>query len=187
MRYFDDPDSTQREILRHLETTERLLAAAASKVSGRDRDAEIVPMPDLGLPHNIRRIHGGFFTGAYYSWESDVPMVPVDSTVNLCGVALYKISAEFGSDEEFQARVEWARSVWETRTGYVWNYAKGNHFIIYGELAEDGFVPRGRYLALHGPRRNSRPSTTGCSRPTATGMRMTSRFCMAPEAGTCDT
>jgi hypothetical protein len=149
MRYFDDPDSTQREILKHLETTERLLAAAASKVSGRDRFAEIVPMPDLGLPHNIRRIHGGFFTGAYYSWESDVPIVPVDSTVNLCGVALYKISAEFGSDEEFQAKVEWARSVWETKTGYVWNYAKGNHFIIYGELAEDGFVPKGRYLALH--------------------------------------
>ncbi len=76
-------------------------------------------------------------------------MVPVDSTVNLCGVALYRISAEFGSNEEFQARVDQARSVWEAKTSFLWNYAKGNHFIIYGELAEDGFLPKGRYLALH--------------------------------------
>lgn len=149
MRTLQTPDRTQREILPHLATTEQLLAAVASKVSGRECGAEIIPMPDLGIPHNIRRIHGGFFTGGYYSWDSSVPIIPVDATVNLCGVALYRTSAEISSNEEFQERVTKARSVWESKTAFVWNYAKGNHFIIYGEIEKDGLLPKGRYLALH--------------------------------------
>ena len=149
MRTLLTPDSTQREILPHLATTEELLAAAASKVSGRECNAEIIPMPDLGLPHNVRRIHGGFFTGGYYAWDSDVPFVPVDATVNLCGVALYRTSIEFRTNEEYQERIRNVRSIWETKTPFAWNYAKGNHFIIYGEVEKDGLLPRGRYLAMH--------------------------------------
>jgi hypothetical protein len=143
------PDSTQKEILQHLRITEALLAQAASKVSGRECSAEIVPMPDLGLPHNVRRIHGGFFTGAYYSWETDVPLIPVDATVNLCGVALFRTSLDFRDNDHFQARVAAARAAWEKRTSFAWNYANGNHFLIYGEVERDALLPAGRYLILH--------------------------------------
>jgi len=143
------PDPTQREILGHLRTTEHLLSQVATLVSGHDCDAEIIPMPDLGLPHNVRRIHGGFFTGAYYRWESTVPMVPVDATVNLCGVALFRVEDDFVDERDFRARVEAARDTLVERSSYVWNFTSGNHFIILAENRTPGLLPEGRYLVLH--------------------------------------
>ncbi|MFF7383970.1 hypothetical protein [Streptomyces griseoluteus] len=149
MRMLRDPDATQREILRHLHVTEHLLAQTASLVSGRSCDAEVVPMPDLGLPHNVRRIHGGFFTGAYYRWDSAVPMIPVDATVNLCGVALYRVEADFADEREFRDRVTAARAVLSEKSSYVWNFTSGNHFVILAENRTPGVLPAGRYLVLH--------------------------------------
>lgn len=149
MRTLELADSTQKEILLQLEITEKLLAAAATSVSGRECFAEIVPMPDLGLPHNVLRIRGGFFTGAYYRWDSSTPFIPIDATVNVCGVALFRTSAAFRTYDEFQARIAFVRSVWEEKTTYAWNYANGNHFIIYGQASGDGILPAGNYLVLH--------------------------------------
>ncbi|WP_158575838.1 hypothetical protein [Streptomyces corynorhini] len=150
MRALTAPDATQSEILAQLAVTEALLSRVATKVSGRQRDAEIVPMPDLGLPHNVRRIHGGFFTGAYYGWESDVPMVPVDATVNLCGVSVFRTSADFPDAAEFSRRVAAAKAKLAAESRYVWNFARGNHFIILAEVRGDGgLLPPGRYLVLH--------------------------------------
>ncbi|MEV6404213.1 hypothetical protein AB0M58_14860 [Streptomyces bobili] len=150
MRTLTAPDATQSEILTQLTVTEALLSRAATRISGRARDAEIVPMPDLGLPHNVRRIHGGFFTGAYYSWESDVPMVPVDATVNLCGVSVFRTSADFCDAAEFSRCVAAAKAKLGKESRYVWNFARGNHFIILAEVRRDGgLLPPGRYLVLH--------------------------------------
>ena len=101
MRDLTLQDTTQISILRHLMLTEQLLARAASKASGSEQSAEIWAMSDLGLPNNISRIHGGFFTGAFYRWQTSVPIVPVDATVNCCGVSVFRINREINSQEEF--------------------------------------------------------------------------------------
>lgn len=106
-------------------------------------------MPDLGLPHNVRRIHGGFFTGALYRWESDAPIVPVDATVNLCGVSIFKTSVDFKDNDAFQDRIARAHRAWEECTPFSWNFDNGNHFIIYAETTGSPDLPAGRYLVLH--------------------------------------
>ena len=85
-------DSTQKNILQHLEVTETLLGNVASKLSNCDKRATIYSMPDLGIAQNGTRMLGGFYTGACYTWDSDVPFIPVDATVNVCGTAVYKLN-----------------------------------------------------------------------------------------------
>ncbi len=141
-------DETQIEILKHLEKTEYLLGKLATKLSGSEQHAEIYAMPDLGFPSNVQRIHGGFFTGAYYTWTTTVPFIPVDTTVNSCGISLFRLSQPIASKEEFDTLVEKAINI-VPQTTYVWNFAKGNHFITYGEVRGSSVVPDGYYLLQH--------------------------------------
>lgn len=128
--------------------TERLLARAGSKVSGQDRGANIYAMPDLGLPHNVQRIHGGMFTGAVYQSETNVPFVPVDTTVNACGVSVFRLNTDIPSETDFHYLI--GRAIETTRESlYHWNFASGNHFIIYGEVRNSSTLPDGNYVALH--------------------------------------
>ncbi|MFF2101727.1 hypothetical protein [Streptomyces sp. NPDC058202] len=150
MKTLRTADPTQQQIIAHLRTTEQLLAEAATLASGRAGDAEITPMPDLGLPHNVRRIHGGFFTGALYQWDSGpVPLIPVDATVNLCGVTLFRVEDDFEDEQDFRRRVEAARETITKASSYVWNFTSGNHFVILAENRTPGTLPEGRYLVLH--------------------------------------
>lgn len=150
MKTLTHPDQTQASLLPYLQETENLLALAATTVSGKAGTAEIVAMPDLGLPHNVRRIHGGFLTGAYYSWESSVPLVPVDATVNVCGVSVYQLERPILSEAEFLQRVATAKEAAAATTPYVWNYDSGNHFVTLAEVREPGGqLPEGQYLVLH--------------------------------------
>jgi hypothetical protein len=150
MKFLTKPDATQEQIVPHLRDTESLLAAAATAVSGRQQSAEITVLPDLGLPHNVRRMHGGFFTGAHYAWTTDVPLVPVDATVNVCGVSVYKTSMNPSSAREFQDRIQTARKNLSETTPFGWNWNNGNHFVILAEVREPGGVlDVGRYLILH--------------------------------------
>ncbi|MBO4675607.1 MAG: hypothetical protein J5601_05965, partial [Elusimicrobiaceae bacterium] len=83
-------DKTQESILEHLQKTEDLLSKVASKLSNKNKKANIYAMPDLGIAQNGTRMMGGFYTGACYTWDTDVPFIPVDATVNVCGTAVYK-------------------------------------------------------------------------------------------------
>lgn len=145
-----DADATQQAALEELRVTEALLAKAATMVDGRSRGARVQPLPDLGLPHNVRRIGGGFFTGALYQWESDAPMIPVDSTVNVCGASVYRLSSGFESLTEFAAAVGRARREID-RSSLVWNYESGNHFISWARATREDsdWLPAGDYLVLH--------------------------------------
>jgi hypothetical protein len=149
MKTLTHPDQTQSSLLPYLQETENLLAQAATAVSGKAGAAEIVAMPDLGLPHNVRRIHGGFLTGAYYSWQSSVPLVPVDATVNVCGVSVYQLERPLSGEQEFLQRVGKAKEAMAATTPYVWNYDSGNHFVTLAEVREPGQLPEGQYLVLH--------------------------------------
>ena len=138
-------DPTQQMLLPHLEITEALLSRVATKLSGRKKFAEITAMPDLGIAHNCTRMMGGFFTGARYMWDSDVPFIPVDATINVCGTAVFKLKSEI-SVKELLDRVE---TVLADRTRYTWNYMNGNHFISWcystGEYGEES----GYYMIVH--------------------------------------
>lgn len=138
-------DSTQRELLSHLQITEDLLAKVATKLSGCKKTASITAMPDLGIAHNVTRMKGGFFTGACYSWDSDVPFIPIDTTVNVCGTAVFRLSKEISIDD-FLFRVD---NVLENDLSYAWNYTNGNHFIsLVKSNGEYGFEAS-YYMIVH--------------------------------------
>ena len=142
-------DATQTRIGQFLKVTERLLAAAATKASGRHQDAEIWTLPDLGLPNNVTRIYGGFFTGALYQWRSDTPIVPIDTTVNSCAISVFKLMRPFASRQDFVTRIQRAIERTEEHTSYAWNFDSGNHFVTYGRVSGSKDVLDGHYLVLH--------------------------------------
>ncbi|TLN27277.1 hypothetical protein FDZ71_00035 [bacterium] len=141
-------DATQEEIRTHLGVTERLLSRVASQLSRANRHATIYLMPDLGLPRGVGRIHGGFFNGAVYSWETTVPFVPVDATVNCCGTSAFRLSNPLNSESEFLAKVTSAQRRVKG-TPYSWNFNSGNHFISYGDVARGWGLRDGAYAVLH--------------------------------------
>lgn len=138
-------DETQSEILSHLQKTELLLNKVTSKLSNTKKEATIYAMPDLGLPHNSTRMLGGFYTGACYSWDCDIPFIPVDTTVNVCGTAVYKLSEEL-SIQEFKFRLD---NVLNNISKYDWNYNKGNHFVSLAKSEGKYDLEKGLYLVVH--------------------------------------
>jgi hypothetical protein len=163
-------DSTQKEILKHLETTSKLLSKVATGLSETQKETMIYAMPDLGIAQNGTRMLGGFYTGACYSWDSDVPFIPVDATVNVCGTTVYRLKHKI-SVQEFKKRLD---SVMENRETYLkyaathlppqildsidleradkfyWNYNIGNHFVILAEQKEENSeLPEGQYMIVH--------------------------------------
>lgn len=138
-------DPTQQMLIPHLKTTEELLSRVATKLSGVKKYAEITAMPDLGIAHNCTRMMGGFFTGARYVWDSTVPFIPVDTTINVCGTAVFKLKNEI-SVQEFLKR---AQTVLTDRTYYTWNYTNGNHFISLCRSDGEYGTESGYYMVVH--------------------------------------
>lgn len=104
-----------------------LVASALEKETGTKNNVEIIAMPDLGLSNNSMRMRGGFFTGMFMEWNADIPFVPVDATVNSCGVSIFSLRDGI-SIQEFISRINIAKSK-IGQLGYNWNFERGNHFI----------------------------------------------------------
>lgn len=162
-------DCTQENIIEHLKNTEKLLKTVATKLSKEEKDAKIYVMPDLGIAQNATRMLGGFYTGACYTWDTDVPFIPVDATVNVCGTAIYKLNKSI-SNEEFINRLN---NILNDRKSYLdfankhlplevlktidindaskyyWNYTNGNHFIIFAESDGEYGLEKGQYMIVH--------------------------------------
>jgi hypothetical protein len=170
IKNFSLNDSTQKEILKHLEITSKLLSKVGTELSGTQKESMIYAMPDLGIAQNVTRMLGGFYTGACYTWDSDVPFVPVDATVNVCGTTVYKLKQKI-TPQEFQSRLD---SVMKNRETYIkyattylpspilnsidindeekffWNYNVGNHCVILAEQKqENSEIPVGQYMLVH--------------------------------------
>ena len=163
-------DNTQKEILKHLEITSKLLSKVGTQLSGTQKESRIFAMPDLGIAQNGTRMLGGFYTGACYSWDSDIPFIPVDATVNVCGTAVYRLKDKV-SVQEFKSRLDNVMANRETYLKYAtthlpaqildsidlemtnkfyWNYNVGNHFVILAEQdAENSEIPKGQYMIVH--------------------------------------
>ena len=138
-------DTTQKAILPHLEDTESLISKITSKLSNTEKKCNIYAMPDLGIPHNSIRVLGGFFTGAYYTWDCNVPFIPIDTTVNVCGTAVYKLKNDISVDE-FKFRID---SVLTHISKYDWNYNKGNHFVTLAYSNGKYGFKQGYYMVVH--------------------------------------
>lgn len=153
-----------------MEITSNLLDKVSTKLSSTKQESKIYAMPDLGIAQNGTRMLGGFYTGACYSWNSDIPFVPVDTTVNVCGTTVYRLNQKI-TPQEFQERLDNVMKRRETYTEYVkthlpshiieaidlndeskffWNYNVGNHFVILADYRENNSnFPTGQYMIVH--------------------------------------
>lgn len=138
-------DNTQIKVIEQLKQTEKLIATVATKLSKGKRECNIYAMPDLGIASNITRMCGGMYTGSCYTWETDEPFIPIDSTVNVCGTAIFKLKREI-TPKEFRNRVE---KEFKDKSKYDWNYDSGNHFVILGKSNGKYGLEEGYYLIVH--------------------------------------
>lgn len=125
-------DCTQKVILPILKVTETLISKAINQIDSINPEVEIVAMPDLGFSNNAIRMKGGFYTGMYLKWNSNTPFVPVDATINSCGVSIFLLNNSI-SYENFNEKIELAKNS-ISNLGYNWNFERGNHFISLCQL-----------------------------------------------------
>lgn len=135
-------DSTQELICSKLAYTEFMLNMTLKRIGVKNPLAEITALEDLGLANNITRMSGGFYTGINVRWNSDIPFIPVDTTVNSCGVSIFKFASkmEYSDFKERLLQIEELLKL----NGIVNNFNRGNHFI---SLCED--LEENQYLVLH--------------------------------------
>lgn len=138
-------DETQMKIVEFLQTTEKLLSDITSKLSHSPKKAKIYAMSDLGLSYDAVRMMGGFFTGTCTIWDCDIPFVPIDVTMNVCGVCAYRLKHKI-TPQKFRTLVE---TVFQNDATYSWNYHKGNHFctLCYCDGKEN--LKEGYYVVVH--------------------------------------
>lgn len=120
-------DKTQKILVQYLSNTEALVNELLSEqFSGT---AQIRVTTDLGFPHDVIRIAGGFATGAHISWESHRPFVPVDTCVNVCSTSFFEINKDilhvFTDDYLNSIKKCLSNGI------YISNFHRGNHFISY--------------------------------------------------------
>jgi hypothetical protein len=118
----------------HLRKTEELFRQALRELDP-EADCTITPAADLCLPHDVIRLAGGFATGCLVQWDCDVPVVPVDTTVNIDTSSIFWLDEfpEFDGEQFDQLRQDI-----EQRSSYEWNFHKGNHFIALCKRRSDG-------------------------------------------------
>lgn len=120
-------DSIQEKICARLAYTEYMLAEVLKKINNAPCKIEITALEDLGFANNITRMRGGFFTGINVKWKSDIPFVPVDTTVNSCGVSIFKFEGNI-TYQSFRERIK-KLDLQLISNGEINNFNRGNHFI----------------------------------------------------------
>ena len=118
---------TRDALTRFVQETEYLLLNSLTQYD-KNASCKITPSLDLGFPHDVERIAGGFPTGCLVTWESSVPYIPIDTTVNVCTTSVYTLSAplsEFFSTRYIENILDSAKS-----GSYIPNFHRGNHFIV---------------------------------------------------------
>lgn len=122
-------DHAQAFLVPHLRQTETLFRLAITEFDNAG-SCEIVPAADLCFPHDVIRIAGGFATGCLVQWQSSLPLIPVDTTVNIDTTSLFWLSDDISSVID-EARLENLKGRIEAESTYLWNFHKGNHFIAF--------------------------------------------------------
>lgn len=128
-------DPAHNLLLPFLRDTEVLLQKALQTLD-KNSSCRVVPAVDLGFPHDVVRIAGGFPTGCYVEWNSEVPFVPIDTTVNIDTSTVFELDDDI-SDQVDEAFFNALRKNIED-SSYIFNFHKGNHFISFGRYRSTG-------------------------------------------------
>ena len=119
-------DKTHVQLTKYLQNTETTFNKLLSPYGGH---ATIKSTLDLGFPHDVIRIAGGFATGAYVKWQSNCPIIPVDTCVNVCSCSFFEIDDDILN--LFDNKV-FNELINKLNSGiFIWNFHRGNHFISY--------------------------------------------------------
>lgn len=103
----------------------------------------VYPSLDLGFPHDLVRMAGGFPTGTLAAWRCSVPFIPVDTTVNVCTSSVFTLDTDITNDIEqpfFDKAIELIK-----KTSYELNFHRGNHFVSFSKSKLTGKS----YLVIH--------------------------------------
>jgi len=139
-------DLASKVLLPYVKETQAIFTKVIKKYD-TNGCAEIFPAYDIGFPNNAMRLSGGFATGMMVGWKSDVPIVPVDTTVNVCSCSMFEIST---SDiEEIKTafcstRINEVVNEASLENSVVFNFINGNHFAMIMKETNGKY-----YLVLH--------------------------------------
>jgi len=128
MKLLNRSDPAHELLMPFIKVTEDLLLEA---LKNHDKNAEcrITPAVDLGFPHDVVRIAGGFPTGAFIEWNSSLPFIPVDTTVNIDTSSIFYLEDDISNDID-HSTFEILKKKMED-SSYLFNFHKGNHFISF--------------------------------------------------------
>lgn len=129
-------DHAQEFLLRHLGETEQLFRSALRTLDPRS-DCQVLPAADLGIPYDVLRLAGGFATGCLIEWDCSVPVVPIDTTMNIDTSSVFWLDGDPG-DTFSEASIETLRRRIISDSSYEWNLNRGNHFILLCRRDVDG-------------------------------------------------
>jgi hypothetical protein len=129
-----DGDLAHELLLPFIRETEELLRKLLKSIDPHS-SCRIIPAPDLGFPHDVIRLAGGFPTGCLVEWDCSVPFVPIDTTVNIDTSSIFILDKDISGIVDGKI-FEWLREVMST-SSYLFNFHKGNHFISFGKRISD--------------------------------------------------
>ncbi len=127
-------DNAQELLLPFIKETEALLLKTLKSIDST-AECKITPAVDLGFPHDVIRIAGGFATGIFVEWNCNTPFVPVDTTVNIDTSSIFYLEDDISSSIT-NTEFETLRNNFEN-SSYVFNFHKGNHFISFGKTEKE--------------------------------------------------
>ncbi len=154
-------DPTQQMLLPYVKETEVLFDALVKRYDKKG-SAYIIPSLDIGMPNNVLRLGGGFATGMMLVWKCGTPIVPVDTTVNVCSSSYYcfdrKYIKDIGITNFFneQLILEIIRKGSE-REGLAFSFSTGNHFLMLAQSRRTKKL----YLILHSSAKQFKDSFLG--------------------------
>jgi hypothetical protein len=135
MSLFFEREPTQKVLLEYLADTERVFTGMLRTLD-KEGGCRLTPSLDLGFPHEVIRLAGGFPTGVLVGWNCKVPIVPIDTTVNVCTSSLFELSDDISAS--FDSELFEALSKQLDRSSYRQNFQRGNHFIALAKSAKSG-------------------------------------------------
>lgn len=158
-------DASQKVLLPYLQETGRMFNEAIKKYDSSEcSGCRVFPSLDLGFPNNVCRLAGGFATGMLLAWKCEVPVVPVDATVNVCTSSVFRLKefdpGRLKRPEELKRSLEQIfRDAYEEK-GYSFSFTSGNHFLMIGRN-ESSQTGDEYYLVLHSSANDLKKSYMG--------------------------
>lgn len=135
-------DKAQAFLSSHLRETQQLLLESLRSLDP-NAECQIRYAADLGIPWDVLRLAGGFATGCVVDWKCNIPIVPVDTTMNVDLTSVFELSSAPTRGLFALTEMHRIRTTIENNSSFSWNFESGNHFI---SLCRDG---KNWILVLH--------------------------------------